>query len=610
MRMQAGILGLSLLAFVAGAKAISTVTPGQAAAKQDPAKDPDQRPGPPGTFRVRVRLVPVDVIVTDQRNRPVTDLKAEEFEVYDNGRLQEIRHFSMQTFTETAVQAAPQPPLKAPAPAVTLTPQSSRTFLILMGRGWHQRLKAVDSLIRFVRNDLLPQDRVALFAYNRATDFTPDHERIAQALERYKTGFERIESWLESRNRGLAVIYGSKEIPKAYQDEIDTIFQRERDLASRQVPPATQGKNPRQDAKVAQLLTHELAKQMADTVADPGQSIAASENELAAMEALRGSIPFDEWAPLYAGASQDMQNILTCIDYLRYMEGEKHLLFFTEQGLILPFGNVDNDDLIARAANDARVAIDTFQTGGIYLDMGIRRGPVNLRNTPLSSPGRNDALAGLRNISQLTGGRAAIYSDIGTALKTVNETSRVEYLLGYYPAIDKWDGQYRNIQVKVKRPGLKVSYRHGYFARDKLQPYDREEFLAYSRISAAGGYEREIGDVPFNINANRVTDASGQALIRVDLLIEASGLVIRSVDGRHRGKLRIAIFYADARQKFLGQEWKNVELNLTEPTFRMMLASRIPFSILIPLRGPDQHVKVVVYDVPGDKVGSKLIRVR
>ena len=216
MRTLAGILGLLLLAICPGATDIPAEESPQAAAKQDPAKAQDQRPGPPGTFRVRVRMVPVDVIVTDQRNRPVTDLKAEDFDVYDNGRLQEIRHFSVQTFTETTAQtAAPMPP-QGPVPTAVLTPQSSRTFLILMGRGWHQRLKAVDSLIRFVRNDLLPQDRVALFAYNRATDFTTDHERIAHALERYRTIFERIESMLESRNRGLAAIYGSKEIPRSY----------------------------------------------------------------------------------------------------------------------------------------------------------------------------------------------------------------------------------------------------------------------------------------------------------------------------------------------------------------------------------------------------------
>ena len=42
-------------------------------------KAQDQRPAQAGTIQVRVRLVPVDVIVTDKLDRPVTDLKKEEF---------------------------------------------------------------------------------------------------------------------------------------------------------------------------------------------------------------------------------------------------------------------------------------------------------------------------------------------------------------------------------------------------------------------------------------------------------------------------------------------------------------------------------------------------
>jgi hypothetical protein len=129
---------------------------------------------------------------------------------------------------------------------------------------------------------------------------------------------------------------------------------------------------------------------MADTVADPGQSIAATENEQFAMDAITGFMPFDEWAPLNSGSNHDTQNIFTCLEYLRYMEGEKHLLFFTEQGLFVPYGNMDHDVAIGKIANDARVAIDTFHTGGIYLDMGISKGPVVLRNS-LGSPARDFA---------------------------------------------------------------------------------------------------------------------------------------------------------------------------------------------------------------------------
>lgn len=166
----------------------------------------NQRPGSQRTIQVQVRLVPVDVIVTDANDRPVTDLKQEDFQVFENGQRQEIRHFIVQTLTAAAPDTRQRPPLQA-APNVELAPQSGRTFLILMGRGWIDRpFKSVDALTRFVRNDLLPQDRVAVFAYNRASDFTTDHEHVAQVLERFKKIGEDIESSMESIFSGLAAI--------------------------------------------------------------------------------------------------------------------------------------------------------------------------------------------------------------------------------------------------------------------------------------------------------------------------------------------------------------------------------------------------------------------
>jgi VWFA-related protein len=583
--------------------ALAAIAGSEVIARQ--AQSPDQRPGPPGTIRVRVRLVPVDVIVTDSRDRPVTDLKQEDFQIFEDGRLQEIRHFSLQTFTAAKATEPASPPILRAAPAAELAPQSTRTFLILMGRGWHQRTKAVDALIRFVRGQLLPQDRIALFAYNRATDFTTDHERIAQVIERYKSRFEKIESALESRFRGLAAIYGSREIPKSVQSEIDRIFAYGEKLGSRQFPPALPAKGSgTKDNDATQIIMHSLAKQGADSL---GETIAASGNEVMAMDALTGSMPFDEWAPLNAGSNQDTQNIFTCIEYLRYMEGEKHLLFFSEQGLFVPFGNMDPDHAIARVANDARVAVDTFQTGGIYLDLGIGRGPVNLAAKSMSSPARTYAVQGLRSISQLTGGRASVYADIGNGLKTVNETTCVEYLLGYYPKNDNWDGNYRRIRVKVNRPGLKVFFRQGYFARETIQPFDREEFLAYSRITAAGGYEPEIMDIPFRADATGVTDAGAQN-VKVDLWIDLTAVGFKTVNGRHAAKLRVAIFYADEHKKYIGETWNTITMDLKEQNYQTLLLTGLTFTRLIPLATPKQILKIVVYDSGSDKVGSRLVK--
>ena len=217
------------------------------------------------------------------------------------------------------------------------------------------------------------------------------------------------------------------------------------------------------------------------------------------------------------------------------------------------------------------------------------------------------AIQSIRTIAELTGGRTAVFSDVGQALSLVNDTTRIQYLLGYYPKDDSWDGKYRRIQVKVRRPGLKLSFRHGYYARDTIQPYDREEFLAYSRISAAAGYEFDIDDVPFSIVTAAAKDAAGQLQVKIDLLIDSARIGFRTLDGRHTARLRIAIFALEGNGDFLGEDWKVMDLRLQEDTYRQFLLSGIPFSAFVPLFQPRQLLKVIVYDPGSDKVGSRLV---
>lgn len=390
----------------------------------------NQRPGPPGTIRVQVRLVPVDVIVTDAKGRPVTDLKQEDFQIFENGKLQEIRHFTLQKLTDSAPEPAARQ-LPQPAPSVEFAPQTSRTFLILMGRGRFQiPFRSLDDLIQFVRKALLPQDRVAVFAFNRATNFTTNHERIVQVLERYKKEHEWIEALEAQRLSGLGGIYGSWAMPKSYQPRIDRIFADPEGLESRQLIPdrmTDQGKMTREADRVTETLLRKAAAEEAAKEGDPAALLRLNmmQFDTLAAEAIT-SLPFSDYASGFASTQGDVQNIYTCIDYLRFMEGEKHLLFFTDRGLMLP--RIEYEESIAAFANDARVAIDIFDTGGCCPSMEV--------------------MSSMRNMSQLTGGRASITEYARQGLARVNETTRVQYLLGYYPKDENWDGKYRNIKVK------------------------------------------------------------------------------------------------------------------------------------------------------------------
>jgi VWFA-related protein len=552
---------------------------------------PKQHPGSQKTIQVQVRLVPVDVIVTDANGHPVTDLKQEDFQVFENGQRQEIRHFIAQTFTAAAPDTSQRAALQA-APNVELVPQSGRTFLILMGRGRIDRpFKSVDALTQFVRDDLLPQDRVAVFAYNRATNFTTDHEHVAQVLERYKEISEDIESRMESIFSGLAAIYGSHQMPKSFQTKIDRIFAASEGSGSRQPIPGRVS-DSRMMAKDADRTTETLFRQAAAEDAGDALRLSLMQFDILSANAIT-DLEFSDYAAGFASTQQDMQNIFTCIDYLRYMEGEKHLVYVTPDGLFLP--RTDYDDNIAAYASDARVVIDSIQTGGI---------------PPVSSWDRSFAIQSLRNISQQTGGSASIYQHAEKGLAHLNETTRAQYLLGYYPKDENWDGKYRHIEVKVNRPGVKVSFRHGYFASETRPLLNREELLSYSRITAAGAYTSEMSDVPFQTRAAVVGDRGRSQQIKVDFLVLPQNISMSTVDGRHVGKLRVTIYYADDAGNYLGDVWKAADLNLREETYQQYLQSGIPFSIMVPLQARRQILKIVVYDTRSDKVGSKLLKVK
>ena len=56
-----------------------------------PPPPQDQQP----TFRARVDSVSVDATVTDKNGQPITDLKAEDFEIREAGKVQTIETYRM-----------------------------------------------------------------------------------------------------------------------------------------------------------------------------------------------------------------------------------------------------------------------------------------------------------------------------------------------------------------------------------------------------------------------------------------------------------------------------------------------------------------------------------
>jgi VWFA-related protein len=75
--------------------------------------------------------------------------------------------------------------------------------------------------------------------------------------------------------------------------------------------------------------------------------------------------------------------------------------------------------------------------------------------------------AGMNRLAEETGGKA-FYDTNGlkeAVQEAINDGSNY-YTLAYVPTNRQWDDRYRSLRVELDQPGVKLFYRHGYFAYD------------------------------------------------------------------------------------------------------------------------------------------------
>jgi hypothetical protein len=293
---------------------------------------------------------------------------------------------------------------------------------------------------------------------------------------------------------------------------------------------------------------------------------------------------------------QDVGNLYAGIDYLRFIEGEKHLVFVTEQGFSLPRADYDRD--LAALASDARVALDTVQTGGVAQVISGGEG-----GDYFTVP-NGFSLRALREISEITGGQSSVSQYSDAAFDRILKATEFGYLLGYTPADAKADGGTRKIKVEVNRPGLTLAYRRAYVARPEASHYDPRESLATTRLMEAAGFYGPVDDLKFTTKLVDVKDGAN-TFVNVELSIAASRLkILPTADGRLAAVMNFAVLCGDADKKDVGQLWESKNIILPESRLDEIKATGLPVTFRVAVKQPPKYVKVIVYDYGSDLLGA------
>src|SRR2546423_74201 len=104
------------------------------AAAQQVKPSPKPTPSDEDVVKISTNLIQIDVSVTDKNGKPVTDLRPEEVEVYENGEKQKITNFSFISATRFVEQKPKQPDKTGvpPPPTQVLRPGQIRRTIALV----------------------------------------------------------------------------------------------------------------------------------------------------------------------------------------------------------------------------------------------------------------------------------------------------------------------------------------------------------------------------------------------------------------------------------------------------------------------------------------------
>ncbi|MBV9210937.1 MAG: VWA domain-containing protein, partial [Acidobacteria bacterium] len=118
--------------------------------------------------RITTNLIQVDAVVVDKDGRQVKDLRPDEFEVYEDGHLQQITNFSYISLEAENVAQSPAPPArsKTPAPPAQVRAADARRVVVMvvddLALSMESTIYVRRAIRKFVDEQMQPGDLVAI----------------------------------------------------------------------------------------------------------------------------------------------------------------------------------------------------------------------------------------------------------------------------------------------------------------------------------------------------------------------------------------------------------------------------------------------------------------
>ncbi len=545
------------------------------------AQNPTATP-PDDVLKISTTLIQVDVTVTDKNGKIVTDLKPEDFEVYENDKKQDITNFSFVTVNpdsapnetvgspKTTKNSIPLPPVKLKAEQVR------RTYALVvddLGLNFGSVVWVKDSLKKFVNEQMREGDLVAVIrtggGIGALQSFTSDKRQLMAAIEKIKwngqgrSGISTFDPIRPTLKEELAGRVRDGEVRNPQGGQQDNDFAREiEEFRNESFSVGTLGS------------LNYIIRGMRDL---PGR---------------KAVMLFSEgFALTYSGKSDRVpkpNRILNAMRVLADLANRSSVVLYTldPRGLLEPGMFSAEDDVM-----------DNFAS---YALEGRENRERNFAESQHS----------LRYLAYETGGFPFVnQNSLDLGMRRVIADQSGYYLLGYQPDSETFDpkkNKFNDLKIKLNRPGLKIRYRSGFFGitdekyRNTPQKSPQQK-LNDALVSPFGASEINLDLYSIFYNDDRDRD-----FIRSLIYINPQDLTFTiDADGSYRTKFEVRAMIFDAEGAAASNQITAQELKFTKEGFARMQAKGLIYDLPVAVvKTGAYQFRIALRDTATGKIGA------
>ena len=495
------------------------------------------------TFKSRVNLVVVPVVVRDKEGKAVGSLKREDFQIFDDGKLQTISTFSIEANLPAGERAKQSSILGNLPGEKTLGVVPTHFFVYLfddvhLQAGDLMQVRAAAK--KHLETGMGVDDRAAIFTTSGdvTLEFTSDKGRLAQAMDRIKQGLARVGN-CPYMNYYLA----QRIIDEAAKDST---------LPGASVSPALNGAT----LDVWNCLFHQ-------------QEHLEDQSRQVALDAARQEVQ--------TGDTNRRKALLTVQNAVRRLAaapGSRTLI------LISPGFQTGDDHSEQESAINLsigrNIVINTLDARGLYTAVpgaGNNDGPsipeAAQLEEPINHQGRLLQTNIMVELAAGTGGK--FFHDDNGLLEGFHELGAPPefiYVLGFRPETLKQGGRYHQLKVQIARSrGLAVQARRGYY--ESAGASDSEKVISQELEDALFSRD-EVRNLPIKIAAGYLKKEDSGRELTVTTHLDANQIHFRKVSDRNVDDLTLICGLFDINGNYLQGKKQEISFHMDDDLLKQL----------------------------------------